>query len=97
MGKDDSLAVITLFLYNVYVRNGSARAAPDCGMFQVGDLVKISELGASATGWAIEAFENGSVFLIAEEPDRDKYWLWTVRVSDGKKYCLFGARTKKVG
>lgn len=84
-------------MYNVCVRNGSALAAPDCGMFQVGDLVKISALGPDPIGWAVKSFASGCVYLIAEQPARAADWLWAVRVGDGKHYCLTKDRTEKVG
>ena len=84
-------------MYNVCVRNGSALAAPDCGMFQVGDLVKISALGPDPTGWAAKSFASGCIYLIVEQPDRSQHWLWAAKVSDGKHYCLTKDRTEKIG
>jgi hypothetical protein len=66
-------------------------------MFQVGDLVKISALGPDPSRWEAKSFASGCIYLIVDEPDWSQYWLWAIRVSDGKHYCLTKDRTEKVG
>jgi|TARA_R110000824_G_C15129282_1_gene668854 hypothetical protein len=71
---------------------------PECGMFQVGDLVKISEHESDMSDWAIEAFESGCIFLIINKFDKwDKSFFRVIRVSDGKERCLPKDLTEKVG